>query len=290
MPQLFSHWQAFYLCFTSRELYRDVYLRWQGMGFRYLMWLNVLLITPVVVLLMIQIDRGVFQEDGSLTPELQSIAQQIISQLPPMTWEDGVMQTDAPQPYEIRATIRDESFLFAVIDLDASAQALLANDAIFLFTADAVHIDQGNNQDVETRYWKEFGTEYFRLDQAVAQFYLEDATQWTYENRLWLYLTFGMLSWVGTVLIMVLYRILQALLFGGAGLMIASFFQFELRYEEAVRLACIALTPAVLFDVILSFTIGDGLSFWLFVLATLGYLAYAIHSNRHPEGGARHGG
>lgn len=285
--QEYSSIKALFLSFFSRDVYRDVFLRWQGIGFGYLLLLNIVLITPLIVVLMIQADRAIFT-DGTLRPELRDIAGQAIAQLPPLQWENGELSTPAEQPHRIEVSIEGEPVLLAIIDLDASLADLRDSDAIMLLTREAVHAREGEHE-FKTHYWSEIGgeagQESFYLDSDRAGHFFNRAVAWTVDNKLWLYVTFGLIGWSGTLLVMFLYRAVQVLILGGAGLLIASVMKLHLRYEDAVRLSCVALTPAVLADMVLTLAIGDGISIPLFIILTLFYLGFAIHSNRTLETG-----
>lgn len=281
MPR-YKYFHAIVLSFFSRDLYRDVYLQWRGMAFPYLLLLNVILITPGVFYVLWMVNTTLFTADDRLDPLIHAIIEEVIIQIPPMEWEEGVMSASVEQPHIISMTVDGETFPFAIIHEEGQIKDLYESEAFMLITKDAAHIQEQNGK-IETRYWKEFGDDFFRLDQDNARFFSQEAVEWTIANRYWLYAIFGVAGWAATMSVMVLYRIFQALIFGGIGLVIASIMKVKLEYADAVRIACIAITPGIMVDLILSLILGNGISIPIFLAITIGYLVFAMHSNRQLE-------
>lgn len=277
MPQFKALSAIFYACF-SRELYRDAYLRWQGLGFGYLLFFNALLITPVLVVLVLSFESRFLDDNNQLQPDIQAVVDEVISQIPPMHFEAGEMQTDAPQPYSIYVTSEaGEKQLFAQINLDGGLNELRASDAALLLTRAAVHAKVGEDK-IETRFWKDMSDEPFDLNQDIARLALQQAIDWLQQNKSWMMLLFGVLLWAGTLLVMFIYRGFQALLLGGTMLILSRSMQLELRYADAVRLSCLAMTPPLLLDLVFGLLIRDQMSVFLFLAIAVGYQVFAIKS------------
>ena len=88
MPQFKPLPAIVFSCF-SRELYRDVYARWQGLGLNYLMLLNVVIITPTFFVLLFAIESSIFTNNNELQPEINAMIQEVVAQLPPMVFDNG---------------------------------------------------------------------------------------------------------------------------------------------------------------------------------------------------------
>ena len=81
-----------------------------------------------------------------------------------------------------------------------------------------------------------------------------------------------------------IYRVLQALLYGLIGLLFANSLKAKLDYSATLRLAVVAVTPAIWLATLLELT-GESLPyFWIlsFVLA-MAYLFYGVKANTEPE-------
>ena len=54
-------------------------------------------------------------------------------------------------------------------------------------------------------------------------------------------------------------------------------------YQAAIRLASVAITPAVLLDVLFAFEKNKGLPLWGFIILASAYTGFAVYSNREPS-------
>jgi hypothetical protein len=80
-----------------------------------------------------------------------------------------------------------------------------------------------------------------------------------------------------------IFRLLQALLYGAINLAFGAMFGANLSYASAMRLAIISVTPIILIDTIFDLT-GVDIPFWWFagILISLVYMAVAVYANRTP--------
>lgn len=276
--QQFKPLPAIFYAAFSRELYRDAYLRWQGLGLNYLLILNLVMITPTLLMLIISIEGAAFDEHNHLAPEIQVMVEEVVTQIPEMVFEDGQLQTDVAQPHFIYLTSNGERNVFALIDLDAGLIDLQNSKAVMLLTKDAVHAKMGGER-IETHFWSELVPERLELNAVVAAQMAQEGAAWLAENKSWLMMLFGLLAWVGTLLVMFLYRAAQALIFGGMALLVAKFMGgVTLPYGDAVRISALALTPPILLDAVFGLLLKDQMSPFLFIAVTVGYLVFAIQS------------
>lgn len=276
--QQFKTLPAIFYAAFSRELYRDAYLRWQGLGLNYLLILNLVMITPTLLTLIVSMENAVFDDNNNLVPEIQVMVEEVVTQVPDMVFDGGQLQTDVEQPYSIYLTNDGERNLFALIDLDAALIDLQNSKAVILFTKDAVHAKMGGER-IETHFWSELVPERLEMNAVAAAQMAQEGMAWLSENKSWLMLLFGVLVWVGTLLVMFLYRAAQAFIFGGLALLVAKFMGgIVLKYGDAVRLSALALTPPILLDAVFGLVLKDQMSPLLFIVITVGYLVFAIQS------------
>jgi len=278
----FTSLKAIAYAVFSKALYRDVYLRWQGLGFGYLLILNMLILTPVIAYSVISFEQNLWADDGNLSPPLRLLSDEIISQLPPMVFENGELSTEAEQPYHITMTIDGNKQLFAVIDLDGGLTQLRESNAVLLLSRKRVYANMGK-ENIETRDWAEVFPEPTVIDAARAQAMLQEGIDWLRTNRALLILLFGTLLWVGTVLVMFIYRAIQAALLGLSAQLIARKMQVVLNYPDAVRLSCMAMTPPILFDLFFGLVLFDQMHVILFLLITIGYQVFALRTIKEME-------
>ena len=197
--------QAFY----SRELYRDAARKWKGVGFLFIFFLLVLAWIPTVVEMHLDFSDFMLEH----FPE-------IVSQVPRITIEDGEVSTDVPTPHEIRDP--ETGVLFAVIDLTGEINSLEETEARLLLTKTHLHMQQSDRP--ETRIYGLEGVKEFTLTQ-------EDIASWGELARQWLVVVFYLFA----VLFSFVYRVLQALLYAGIGMLMARSAKMELTYDAMVR-------------------------------------------------------
>ena len=153
----FNILSAVFASFYSADLYRDIRTRWGGIGFLYLLFLVVVIVTPAIIATCYQIHQFA-TNDNELKEEGLKYVNEILEQLPPITIENGIMSAEAKQPYYIKHTfnidieggdIQQESVV-AIIDENGSIDDLRNSDAFILFTKDSIHAKTDNGGNSET--------------------------------------------------------------------------------------------------------------------------------------------
>lgn len=276
----YSKLKAIPYSFFSRDLYRDIRTRWEGIGFSYLFLLMALLIIPAVVAMLVALHVFLFSETVNGQSRAMFFATMVADQLPPMTWEDGELSIEGEQPYIIlvQGEAGEKAFPLAIIDLDADMRTLRDSDAMFLLTKEAVHSKRDDS--IETHYWDEIEQETFYLDRTVARELLNEAANWAAANQVGIYLILSLFLWVMLTLFLYVYRLFQALIYGGVAMIVCSFMRVQMSYQTGVRLACVAMTPAILLDGVFILAGLGGLSVIMSILVTCGYLTFAVHSTK----------
>lgn len=265
--------------FFSRDLYRDVRTRWQGIGFSYLLLLMSIFAAIATAGIVTLFSHFAYEPAPDGQSMLANILYQAAGQVPPMSWTAGELSVEAEQPYTITISATEEVSFPIIIDTNADIGVMRDQDKGFLLTRDALHIKQQNGE-LETRYWKDIVPETYALDQDSATARVDEGLKWMQDNKGSVQLVFGLLLWAGMVIGLVILRIFQALIYGGFGMIFCSLLKAQMSYQTAVRLACVALTPAILIDLVLTATGFGGISLLMSIVLTMGYMFFAVHSTR----------
>ncbi len=129
----FNVFQALYMSFYSRRLYRDVASNWGGQSFGYLLLL--LAFAWVVFTYQIQqvISRGYSQ-----------VSSEVVTQIPVITIKDGKLSTPENRPYFIK--LSNSASPIVVIDTSGQYSAIDQIDTDLLVTSTKVFSKPNPNQ------------------------------------------------------------------------------------------------------------------------------------------------
>jgi Protein of unknown function (DUF1189) len=251
----FHIWQAFPLAFFSRALYRDVAQRWRGSTFLYLLLLILVWWVPIAA--MLQIESGAFAAD---------YAPKVIDQMPVITVTNGRVAVDGTMPYVI--TDPETGARLAVIDTTGATPTLEAARAPALLTRDELILSEGTR-----------GSRAYNLKD-IPQLVVDRARlyDWLEIFRVW----FVPLASVFVVAFMYAYRIGQALLYGLAGRIFARTLRVQLDYAALLRVAIVALTPAILLDMLLGL-FGIAVPGPISLAVAIAYLYFGIKANANRD-------
>lgn len=239
--------------FFSKELYKDVGLRWKGVNFSYLLLILVICWIPA----MIKIHAGF---TGFVTNE----APTVLDQLPEITITDGEVSISEPEPYYIK--VPESNDVLAVIDTTGTIKTLEDANAPCLLTKSKI-------------MWKKSEIETQTIDLSkIEEFVLnrERVMGWLRTANKFLVIAIYPAALLGSYV----FRIVQALIYGAAGLLFALLFKVRLSYGALVRLAVVAMTPCILVKTILGMAeIRLPYAGLIFLAITLGYLLFAVKAN-----------
>ncbi|MCY3024615.1 MAG: DUF1189 family protein [Planctomycetota bacterium] len=220
----FGFFHPWVLSFFSRELYRDVARNWKGVCFLYLF------VTLAVLWLVtgISIHVGIAKFADEKAPEL-------MSKVPLIKIVKGQLQVDVAQPY----IVTDPTTKQPIIIIDTTGQYTSLNDtpAKLLVTATSftTRDDFGKVQTVPLSLFPDFN-----LDEATMKHWLEVVRKW------------AAIVVVGVGFpCSVIYRMIQALIYGAIGILFAQSMKSNLPYSALVRLSVIAVTPVLIVDTVL---------------------------------------
>ena len=251
MEKKFSIYHLPYMSFYSRELYCEVGLVWKGPGFLYLF----LLLAIVWLLHMPGIKSGLdkFFEEG---------ARPMIKQLPEITIKEGVVSIKEAQPYYIKD---GEGNIAAVIDTTGRFTSLDDTPAHLLLTKTQLIIKKNEK---ETREYDLSEAGEFTLTSETVGGWLNTAK-----------LVLPPIIYICALLGSFVWRMIQALIYALLGLAMAAGLELKIEYEALIRLAVVAVTPAIIIKTIVNLS-DFGLPWawlWYFLIA-MGYLFFALRS------------
>lgn len=253
MAQFRIH-QALYLAFFSGALYRDVARNWKGVAIIYVLLLVAVAWLPTAVRLQLAVLH--FAEH---------YAPHIVEQMPVVRVDQGHVRVEAEMPYVI--TLRGRDVRLAVLDTSGATTNLEQAQAPVLLTATELIVRDGG--EVE-RYSLEH-LDGVRLD-------AESLAKWVALSR---FISVPVMSLV-MVLYLVFYRMGQAFVFGGIGWLFGRARPPGLPYQSLVRIAAVAITPSVWFEVIAA-SLGYSVPVPILLAVVLAYLYFGVRANREAR-------
>lgn len=279
MKPQFSYIKTFYLCFFSRELYRDIAKNWQGIGILYLF--SALFLLFLIPALISSHRFGNMVEDypnADPYKELRLFGTAIkiapvldfVDKFPNITFQNGKAYADIEQPYEITLSPAEgaKEVPFMIIDTTGKTTNLKDSKALILLKADGlVTKDPKGIKDKQM----DFGD----LQNAVIDKYsLLKIISW----QPIIYFPWLIFSHL------LLYSI-NALVFGLFGYGLCRFFGLDLYYKDNIRFAMVTTTPIILLEMLsalLSAQIFTKPSI-IYLLTHAAYMYHAVDSNRKTK-------
>jgi len=252
--QQFNIFQAIYMSFYSKKLYRDVALNWGGKAFLYLL----LIIALVSVYFAIAVQ-------GLANVAYKQASANIFPQIPEISIKDGKLSTPEKRPYFITDTNKK---IFAVIDTTGQYKTLAQANAPLLVTETQIITEPKPN---EMRIY----TIPAKMEQKIVPQQIDFFLQ-KFIKFLWIAFFF-------TILIgFYLYRVIQALLYAIIGKIFSLIFSVKIGYGQILQIAMVALTPAIILSTLeYAFTFHVMYELLLYFILTLIYLFYGIMANKN---------
>ena len=249
----YSVLHPFFMSFFSRALYQDVARNWRGFAFLYLLLLVALCTIPKTI----SIHTG-------LSDFIRNSAPQVLSQIPEITISQGRLSTDREEPYFIRDPEGGENI--AVIDTTGRFDSLDDVSAHVLVTKTHVMFRRSQR---EIRTFDLSGIEYFRFDHTVIY-------RWVGVVAKWLAIALFPVILLGSFV----YRIIQALIYGLIGVLFSKITKISLGYQALVRLAIMAVTPAIILGAIRDIAQVPVRFWWLWCfLIAMAFLFFGVKAN-----------
>ncbi|MGD9329808.1 MAG: DUF1189 family protein [Desulfobacterales bacterium] len=245
-------WHSWALSFFAPSFYIDVARHWRGLAFVHLL-LVLVLSTTVYVLHFSALMADFIAEE----------AQAIIDQVPEIRITAGKVSVDVEEPYTIRRPNSGE--VIAVIDTTGEITSLMQTDAVILLTESRLAARFSPNDRRNLDLGRITAME---INQAMMEQWLRDTQKWLPLILFPLVLGFAFVI-----------RSVQALLYGGIAMVLASMLKIRLPLSAAVSIAIMAMTPVLLLDALMVWR-QIVVPFWGlggFLLA-MGYLVFGIRS------------
>ncbi|MFZ3067832.1 MAG: DUF1189 family protein [Gammaproteobacteria bacterium] len=247
--------QAIFMSFYSRKLYKDIANNWGGKSFLYLFVILALSWIAFTYQTQIQFSRVYAEKSDGY-----------INQIPVMNIKDGRIATSEKRPYLI--TDPDSHQTIAIIDTSGQYTTLEQAKTDFLITATKLISHPKTNETREYNVPASFtGTvEPQDINVKVKKFL----------GFLWIPMFFIFL--LGSYL----YRVIQALIYGVLGKLFGAIGGVSLAYSQIVQIAMVAITPVIVISTILDacHVVVPFQALAYFILAMV-YLVYGIMSNKN---------
>jgi len=253
-PKRFTYFDALYQSFYAHSLYVDVAKRWRGVGVLYLLLIVIISWLPDLVKMQISFQK--------LRGEA---AESFIHQIPAISITDGVASADVETPYFIKDP--KDGKVLGIIDFTGQYTNLENASAAVLLTRKEVITRQSGK---ETRIYSLSGVKHFSIDQTRVRHWVN------------LFLTWFVTAIAPFVIVFTYgFRVVQALIYAGLGMAFANWYHVKLPYSTLLRLACVALTPVVIFtmvtDLIPAFhTIPGPLVGLIHLAIAIWYISFAV--------------
>ena len=258
----FSLLHPLYMSFYSSELYQDVGRNWKGAGLGYLFLAMALLQLPMAAKIHVSFSQWV-----------ATGANQVVDRIPQITIRDGEVSTNVetpyyiPQPPDSASRVSAAEYL-AVIDLTGKYKTLEDVSSDLLLTRHSVTMR--NQREVRTYDLSQ--VESFSMDGARVRGWLDSAR-----------FVVAPLFYGFVLLFSFLYRVAQVALYAAVGILFARSLNVALEYPALMRLAAVAVTPAMILNEAVNLT-QVHIPLWslLCLGMALGYLYFGIKGNAGP--------
>lgn len=251
----FNVFQALFMSFYSRRLYRDVATNWGGRTFGYLL----LLLALAWVMSTFQIQQGVSQGYSQFSDTT-------VSQIPVLTINNGMLSTPENRPYIITAP--DSKTNLVVIDTSGQYTSLEQVNTVFLVTKNTVQTKQ---KDGVTRIdqFPASSANFVIVPQVINSYFKQSV------GFLWIPI------FIFALLGSFLYRIIQSLVYGIFGKIFSVLMGVKLSYWQCVQVMMVAITPVIIVCTVFSVLNIDVLHHHLFYFTlAMAYLAFGIYANK----------
>jgi hypothetical protein len=254
-----SGWQALYMSFYSGDLYRHVAKNWSGVGYLYLAcliagsWLIMSIAAQVII-----------------NTALNKYIEPYIEKCPKIMIKGGKLSIDKPLPYVI--DISDNS----CIDFDTSDDAKLpkGKDIGVIISPTSVRQILGDGTDKSMITFDQLQGNNMEFDQSTLHAIINGIKTWT-----------GVVLFVICTPLMIIFCILQTLIYALIGLIISNVMNLGLSFGQIVRIASVALTPCLVLETLIRCT-GHQIPLWglIAMVIAIGYVIFGVRANASADG------
>lgn len=250
---LYPIYHGLWRSFHCKEIYYQAAHYWRANSLLYLLIMVLVTTVPLAFILKSGFDDFIAEEGHYM-----------IEQVPDFTIRNGEVIFDHPQPYPIYNLAKEPVVVFDTTGTyqhpdELKAQILVGRNTIVMKKSDhrteTIYLDDMKGAEpVETLH----------IDKAVVYGWVNFLQGWFLSAIL-----------PTLVIFMFFYRLLQALVYGAVGLLVALIMRAKLTYGALIRIAFLAITPSAVI-LALSLILGMGVSPWVYGIVNLAYLGYGI--------------
>ena len=254
----FSIFHPLYMSFYSSELYQDVGRKWKGVGLGYLFVAMALLQLPMAAKIHVSFSKWVATGAG-----------EVVDKIPRIDIRNGEVSTNVetpyyiPQPTDPANRIGKNSEYLAVIDLTGKYRSLEDVNSDLLLTKRSLIM---RNRPAETRTYDLSGVQEFWVDSGRIHGWLESSRYFVAPVFYGLVLVFSFF-----------YRAVQVALYAAVGILFARSMNAALEYPALMRLAAVAVTPAMILNEVVSLAQAS-IPMWSLICLgiAMGYLYFGV--------------
>lgn len=249
----YNIFQAIFMSFYSKQLYRDVAQNWGGKSIFYLF---------VLLILVWIADTVVFQ--AGLNQIYSRYAESIVAQTPILTIKNGVISTPENKPYIITEPVKNKPII--IIDTSGQYTDINQTQAIMLVTPTQV-ITKTKPDEIRA-------TKINQSLNSVIDPHEINLVIMKYIDYVWI----AFLPLV--VIFSFIYRIIQALLYSILGKIMSAIFGVPLTFGQVMSITIVALTPVIVLSTIFDyFSINYPHEYLSYFVLSIAYLLYGIVAN-----------
>lgn len=255
----YSILHAFFMCFYSPALYRDVGQRWRGVGLGYMLLLTLLVWIPITMMWHYR-----------LTDFMHTDFPGLVSQVPQINVVEGKLSIDRPVPYIIIDPDNpDRNFL--VVDTREAPLSFAQADTEILVTRHHVTLKDNKTGKIDTLTFSDhpqlmnLQLNHSDIVSLVQQF----QERWLLVG---IYLICVLLAWC--------YRVLQLLIYALVGMLFTGWLKTPKDFDFLLRISAVALTPSILIATLLDLFALPNIGF-LAIGLTIFYLYFGLRANRN---------
>ncbi len=247
-----------FMSFYSKALYQDVGKNWKKVSILYLFLLLAVCSIPIA-----------FRVHSAVSDYLRNEAPKIVKQVPVIAISNGEASVNKEMPYIIKDP--ESGVPLIIIDTTGKTDSLKGTDAVVLLTKTKLFFRR-SPKDTRTLDLSELDT--LTIDQTRVYGWIETFLDY-----------FIFVFYPFALLFSFLFRLVEALIFGAMGILFARNMKVPLRYQAALSLAIVSMTPAIILDTLYNY--GDiNIPFWWIInfLIALGYLFFAVKATAESAG------
>lgn len=250
----YNIFQAIFMSFYSRDLYKDVGQNWGGKSFLYLF-----------VLLALSWIGDTIYIQSALNRVYAKSSDQYVTQIPVITIKQGKVSTPEKKPYLIREPGVNKPFI--IIDTSGKYNDITESDADILVTETKIYDKQDENQ---TRIHQIPSTFSAVINPVTINGYVKQGI-----NFAWIFIYSFLL------ICSFVYRIFQCMIYAILGKLFSVISKSNVNYGSILQITMVAITPVIVLSTILGlFMFHFPHEYLTYFVISMLYMVYGIRANK----------